>query len=46
MPTTLPETTNATAAERSRRNVRTVILLSIIAAAFYFGFIAMNFHGG
>jgi hypothetical protein len=28
------------AAERSRRNLRTAVILGLIAAAFYFGFIA------
>jgi len=44
MPTALPSN-NEAAAERRRRNVKLVIWLGAIAALFYFGFIALHWHG-
>ncbi len=45
MPTTIPQSRQAATAEAGRRNLRTVIVLGLIALAVYIGFIAMHFHG-
>jgi len=45
MPTTIPQSRQDAAAGASRRNLRTVLVLGLIALAFYVGFIAMHFHG-
>lgn len=46
MPMTLREDAHDGATEYRRRNVRTAIVLAVIAAAFYVGFIVMHIHGG
>jgi hypothetical protein len=45
MPTTIPQARRDATAEAGRRNLRTVLVLGLIALAFYVGFIAMHFHG-
>ena len=45
MPTTIPEARQVATAGTGRSNFRTVLVLGLIAAAFYVGFIVMHIHG-